>query len=391
MFPDRAKTAPPFTLLVIGRLHGVTRKRLSALLEQAGGRLATRPSAGVDLVALAHDSAATLLFQAPPLELPPCLNHDVTIISETALKRLLRVSPRPNETDRTLGQSDVLRASKLGTEVLGLLEAFDVVEPFHGMYAYRDVLVAREVNRLLDRGYGLDTIVSASISLRQTHASLCDARLIEAPWGEVVQDTCAGLARLDGQFVFPLSHNGPSCDDLFECAEIAEASNDLVAAERLYRKAAAIDRTDAVIPFNLGNVLDAQGRRPDAVRSYYEAVKRDPDFAVAWFNLGVIAEEEGHTSEAISRYYAAVSRQPDFADALFNLALLLTEREIYTEAASLWERFLAISPHGSDTARARRCATLCRLAQTALGGQPWEPKTKNRSGERTSVREALLC
>jgi len=182
-----------------------------------------------------------------------------------------------------------------------------------------------------------------------------------------------------------------SPDDLFERAEISEASGDLTAAERLYRAALAIDHSDPVIPYNLGNVLDAQGRRTEAILAYYEALQRDCDFAEAWFNLGVIDEEEGRITKAIDHYQAAVSKQPNFADALYNLALLLTKREAYETAAPLWDRFIVLSPRGPDAARARQCATLCRLAQSAPLEGPASTAYSNAAELTGSAAQSLLC
>ena len=332
-----------------------------------------------------------VLRAAPPLALPQGLDRRVRLISEMTLKRMLRLATPPLGQDRTLDRDDVLRASKLSPEVLDCLAAFDVVEAVDGKFAYRDVLVAREVRRLLDREYELAAIVEASLALRRSGVSLSEARLLEAPWGELVQQTCGALATLAGQLALPLSHNCASPEDLFERAEVSELSGDLAAAEHFYRAAVAVDRADGAIPYNLGNVLDAQGRRPEAVLAYYEALQRDPDFAEAWFNLGVIDEEEGRIPNAIQHYEAAVSKQPNFADALYNLALLLTEQEVYDAAGPLWERFIRLNPHGPDATRARRNMTLCRMAQSALTNR-WEVTSKsNEVPHGGSASLALLC
>jgi tetratricopeptide (TPR) repeat protein len=332
-----------------------------------------------------------VLRAAPPLALPKGLDGRIRLVSEMTLKRMLRLAPPAVGQDRTLDRDDVLRASKLSPGVLDCLAAFDVVEPVDGKFAYRDVLVTREVRRLLDREYDLAAIVEASLALRRSRVLLSEARLVEAPWGEIVQETCGALASLTGQLTLPLSHYMASSDDLFERAEVSEVSGDLASAEHFYRLAMAVDRGDAAIPYNLGNVLDAQGRRPEAVLAYYEALQRDPDFGEAWFNLGVIDEEEGRLAKAIEHYRAAVSKQPNFANALYNLALLLTEQEVYDAAGPLWERFIALNPHGPDTARARRCVTLCRMAPSAVTNRPPSASKSNEVLPGGSAAQSLLC
>ena len=386
-----AEATTNFSLLVVGRLHGLTRKRLRAVVKQVGGELADRPGRRVDLIAVAHASAPALLRHAPPLALPKGPDLGTRVVSEMTLKRMLRLAPAAAAADRTLDHDDLMRASKLSIEVLHCLIVFDVLEPVDCKFAYRDVLVAREVRRLINSDIDLATIVGASVALRRSRVSLSEARLVEAPWGEVVQEVYGLFASLDGQLPLQLRHERVSADDLFERAEVSEAAGDLPSAEGFYRAAMGIDRTDATFPYNLANVLHAQGRRPEAVLAYYEALQRNPDFAEAWYNLGVIEEEEGRRAEAIKHYRGALTAQPNFADALFNLALLLTEQESYVEAAQLWDRFLALSPHGPDTARARRCATLCRLGQTAVTSRPLSRNVGHPPRPNVSAEEPLLC
>ncbi|HEX2724539.1 MAG TPA: tetratricopeptide repeat protein [Beijerinckiaceae bacterium] len=354
---------PRFSVLVVGRPHGVTRKRLGRLVEQAGGRLAERPGARVDLVVFAHASARAALEAAPPLVLPAGVTAGARVVSESAFRRMLGLTPPPVPGERTLCAADLVRAARLPPDMLACLAAFDVVEPVDDAFAYRDLLVAREVTRLLERGYPLAAIVEAALALRRARRSLSEARLAQTPWGEIVQELSGGFAHLDGQLALPLPHETGDADAVFAAAEACEAGGDLAGAERLYRSAMAIDRADAAIPYNLGNILDAQGRRDEAVLAYYEALQRDPEFAEAWFNLGVIDERDGRLTAAVAHYRAAAFAQPNFADALFNLALLLTQREDYDEAAALWDRFLALEPRGPDADRARKGAALCRLAR----------------------------
>ena len=87
-----------------------------------------------------------------------------------------------------------------------------------------------------------------------------------------------------------------------------------------------------MLPFNLGNVFDAQGRAAEAKIAWQIAVARDPAFAEAWYNLALAAEDEQQTDLAIAQYRRAVQAQPDYADAHFNLALLLTKLDRCDEA-----------------------------------------------------------
>ena len=121
------------------------------------------------------------------------------------------------------------------------------------------------------------------------------------------------------------------------------------------------DTADPVLPFNLGNVFQAEGRAAEAKVAWQIAVARDPAFAEAWYNLALAAEDEEQTDLAIAEYRRAVQAQPDYADAHFNLALLLTKLDRYAEALAIWERFLELDPSSRQAVIAKRAAALCRM------------------------------
>ena len=253
-----------FCLYVVGRLRGLTRQRLSALAAGAGGRVVGRPSSQVDLVAVGHSAAGPSLPDVPPLLRLGDLPAGASNISESGLKRMLGLAPPLPAEHRTLDAADIEQRARLDPDVVRCLALFDVLEPLEERYGYRDLLAAREVARGLRDGLTLHAIVQASFALRQSGRSLSDTRLSEAPWGEIVQSVAGRPGDLKGQFTLPLDEAFESADELFERGEDAEIAGDLAGAERWYGLAMKIDRTDPVIPFNLGNVLDAAGRRGEA-------------------------------------------------------------------------------------------------------------------------------
>lgn len=87
---------------------------------------------------------------------------------------------------------------------------------------------------------------------------------------------------------------------------------------------------------NLGRVLheqhDRRAGKPavagllTAVESYYRlALCVDPQVALYWFNLGVVVEDQGRVSEAIAAYEQALALDGALADAHWNLARLLEQ------------------------------------------------------------------
>jgi tetratricopeptide (TPR) repeat protein len=358
--PPAARPLEEQTLFLLGRVHGLTRRRLEQLVRLRGGKLANKPNARITLIAVAHSAAAHAL-PGGHLRMPVGLPATAALISEHDLRRILGLLRPPAATERTLGSADLERLSGLTPRILSCLRLFDVLEPVDDRYAYRDLVAAREAGRLMARGVELHRVLEAATVLRRRGTHLSETKLAETPSGELLRDLAGQLAELNGQLTMGLDSEVRTVDDLVAAAEEAEENNDLATAENLYATALRADSNDPVLPFNLGNVFDQQGRQAEAKVAWQIAVARDPAFAEAWYNLAMAAEDEAHTDLAIAEYRRAVQARPDFADAHFNLALLLTKAGRYGDALPVWERFLELEPESAQAAIAKRAVTLCRM------------------------------
>jgi tetratricopeptide (TPR) repeat protein len=347
-------------LFLVGRVQGVTRRRLEQLVRGRGGRVAAKPTARVTVIAVGHSAAAKALPDGL-IRLPAGLPDSAPMISEHELRRRLGLLRPPEAVDRSLGTVDLERLSGLTPRLLACLTLFDVVEPVDGRYSYRDVVAAREAGRLLARGIALRQVLEAAVALRRRGSHLAESRLAEGPSGELLRELGGQLAELSGQLTMPLDHEVRSIDDLVAAAERAEESEDLATAESLYTTALRADANDPVIPFNLGNVFDAQERPAEAKIAWQIAVARDPAFAEAWYNLAMAAEDDEHDDLAVAQYRRAVQARPDYVDAHFNLALMLTKLDRYGDALPVWDRVLELAPNSKQAAIAKRAAALCRM------------------------------
>jgi tetratricopeptide (TPR) repeat protein len=347
-------------LFLVGRVHGVTRRRLEQLVRMRGGRLVGKPSARITIIAVGHSAASNVLPDGR-VRMPAGLPASAAMISEHELRRRLGLLRPPETVERSLGAAELERLAALTPRLLSCLALFDVVEPVDARYAYRDLVAAREAGRLLARGIELRQVLEAAIALRRRGGHLAEARLTESPSGALLRELSGQLEELSGQLTMRLDHDVRSVDELVAAAEQAEERNDFATAESLYTTAMRADSNDPVLAFNLGNAFDAQGRAAEAKIAWQIAVARDPAFAEAWYNLALAAEDEEHTDLAIAEYRRAVQARPDYADAHFNLALLLTKLDRYDEALVNWEQFLDLEPQSPQAATAKRAAALCRM------------------------------
>lgn len=142
-----------------------------------------------------------------------------------------------------------------------------------------------------------------------------------------------------------------SGENLFRLASAHHASGRLGEAERCYRQIlkASGTRPDSPMPhFNLGVVLEEQGRLDEAISCYRKAVEIDPSCAVAHYNLGVAFDSQGAIDESIACYRSAVGARPDYPDALYNLAFALEKKGPHEEAIEIYRRVLKIEPRSID-------------------------------------------
>jgi tetratricopeptide (TPR) repeat protein len=362
------------TLFLVGRMHGLTRRRLDTLVRLRAGKVATRPGRTVSLIAFGHSAVARALDDgrvALPTGLPP----SAPLISENVLRRQLGLLGPPEEVDRSMGRGDIERLAGLTPNLVSCLVLFDVLEPVDERFAYRDLVAAREAARLLKRGVAIGDVLEAATALRRRGSNLAEARLTEGPSGELLRDFAGQLAEFSGQLTMRLefgrldfgrqdmgqAQKPRSIDDLLVEAEEAELAGDHATAESLYTTAMRADTADPVLPFNLGNVFQAEGRATEAKVAWQIAVARDPAFAEAWYNLALAAEDDKQTDLAIAQYRRAVQAQPDYSDAQFNLALLLTHLDRCSEALAAWERFLELEPTSKQAGVAQKAIALCRM------------------------------
>jgi tetratricopeptide (TPR) repeat protein len=343
---------------VLGRLRGVTVRRLRLLTQAAGLALTSRPTAA-DVIVLAHNTARSAISNEGELRLRFVPKRDAQLLSERSFKSRIGMSSPRTVADSPYSEGQVAKLAGLDVGQLRTLALYDVVSPAESGLSYTDLIVARAVGRLSVEGAAFPEIIVAALALEERGMSLSGVRLTKASWGELVQVMDDGLAQVDGQLVLSLEGSDVNSDEAFAGAEAYEQAGDLEQAERLYDLAARLDKVDPVIPFNLGNVLDELGREQEAEIAYRQAVARDPKFPDAWFNLGVLQEKVGRVDEALSSYERAFAVEPSYADALHNAALLLMRRREFSAALKLLEQLVRTSQSGAG--EARRLAHLCRL------------------------------
>jgi tetratricopeptide (TPR) repeat protein len=349
---------------VVGRFDRVPRTRLSNEIERRGGKITRRLALASGLV-IGHGAYLRLDDGPLPETLRLARERGCWCLSEHGFLRRLGLLQPAAPVHRTLSLGELARRSSCAEETLALLALFDIIEDHDSRFEFRDLVIARNVQRLLDAGVLLSRIIAAALVVQRRAAEpriLACGRLVRLSDDDLAFQLGQNFADGSGQLHLPLDRGGHlTAAQLFALAEEAEDEERWADAESLYRRVLAVDPRDAVSTFNLSNTVREQGRLGEAERLLRKAVTLDPGFAEAWYNLAHLAESDGGRAAAQSYLQRAIAIDGSYADAIYNLARLRLLDGAPAAAAALYERYLALDRSSRYAERARRALSLCRL------------------------------
>lgn len=126
-----------------------------------------------------------------------------------------------------------------------------------------------------------------------------------------------------------------------------QSGRSAVGIERLER-AIALDATREPYYVNLGAMLRAMGRMPEAGQAYERALALNPDSAIAHNNYSNVLKSLGKPQEAIDHLQQAVRLLPTYTEAWMNLGALFFETDRFEEAEPALRQALVLNPKFFD-------------------------------------------
>lgn len=335
---------------VIGALQAFPLRLATRRVQALGGRLHRNMTRGTTAVVLGRTLLARKSQEFIQHAASTCWQNNVPMLSENALLRLLHTLP-PVPT-ASISRQSMLDQSRLDGETLDLLALFDAFEHHAEPFSFRDVILAKKYAGLVATGASWSAIAKAVHQIGPVGSLTALTLQADGPARIVARDAHS-LTELDGQRLLPLPEIEEDAEDYFGLAETAETAELFAEAATLYEHCTAIDPTDAVAAFNLGNCLRALGNLSEAATAYITAIKRDPDFVEAWFNHGGVLRDLGRIAAARQHLSRAVTLDPAYADAIYNLAALEYDAHDLAEARRWWLLYLELDSTSDWARRAR--------------------------------------
>ncbi len=119
-------------------------------------------------------------------------------------------------------------------------------------------------------------------------------------------------------------------------------------SESLWRWALAVNPVSSMAHYNLGEVLQRDGRLEEAIDHIRLALQGDPTDEQAHYNLGVLLHRRGELDEAVVRYRRAIQINPGKVEARINLGIVLAQRGQLEEAMAQIREALKINPGSAN-------------------------------------------
>ena len=350
------------TVAFTGRLACMSRAEAFEVVRQHGGTPSQAVTRRTNVLVVGELGWPLLDDGRPSNKLSRASSYGIPVVSE---RRFLEWTGKavPDSMHRTYSADQIATLSKLSNGTIDELVRFGLLDPRGGLFGFRDLASARQISKLFADGIALSEIIRSVKEVRQwlPQADLSNLRLHPAAHHGIEIEQPDGRTDKRGQFVLPVTPPEQNADALFERAQAAEEIGDRAEAERLYRVLMKSDPTDAAPPFNLGNMLRADGRKVEAEAAFRAATRADPMFAEAWYNLSDLLDQQGRSEAAINSLRRALHAAPEYVDAMFNLALLLQRSNRHNEAAEYWRRYLVNDGQSEWAARARRSLKFCEM------------------------------
>jgi Flp pilus assembly protein TadD len=154
-----------------------------------------------------------------------------------------------------------------------------------------------------------------------------------------------------------------------------------------WRKAIALDPSNAKARTNLGIALWSAGARDAAIAAFEQAVQLKPNSAEAHNNLGVALVQMERFAEAIAHFRSVLQGNPESAQVLNNLAVALLQNGQAEEAIPLFRKVLQANPRlaashaslGDALLRTGRAAEALAHWRQALETEPDNLATLNQT------------
>ena len=343
--PANEKPFEGQTIVFTGKLSLLPRKEAQELVRKLGGVAADRVTAATTCLVMGEEGYLSGIAKSNKLKRAEKVNEEgghVRIMSESEFLGMAGMEDKSALETKYYSLERILRVfPNLRPDLVKYFAYWGLFKPAvktnaHQYYEFRDLLVFRQIEELLQQGMPLRAIgrrlqeaiePSPQISLQfeefATKGAVISIQRPEAPSPQRTAEQWYEIGyHADG--------NPESYDQAVEA----------------YENALAIDPhyVDAMI--NLANILFHKRELRRAAELLEKAIQEDAENYMVCYNLANIYDELGNLQQAVGLYRRALLYVPQYEPAIFNLALVCEKLGMVEEARQNWRKYLEIEPEG---------------------------------------------
>ncbi len=152
------------------------------------------------------------------------------------------------------------------------------------------------------------------------------------------------LAEASQRYQHVLALDSAHCEASHLMGLVHFQQGELEQAETLIRSAIGEQQGSCRLHCNLGAVLMAGRRYPEAHGTFETALSFDAEDPDARYNLGLAAQAMGRFSEAIDSYQQVLEQQPESFDVKMNLGIALRDAGLLEESEAGFKELLPVAP-----------------------------------------------
>jgi tetratricopeptide (TPR) repeat protein len=397
----------------VGKLAGMSKREVAALVKQQGGSVADEPDAATTWIVVGESESplpgsnlATALEKTLDATVRQALDEGhVRLTGETALWERLGLVEERQDLQHLHTPAMLAELLKVPVAMIRRWHRRGLIRPVREVrrlpyFDFAEVATARRLAELLAAGLSpselekhlaawskylpaierplqqLSLIAGGKKLLArgeeglvgpggQTYFEFLDphgpssAPVQRDPGDESEEDEESGIVSLEAvrekrPHAYDAINDETPPEVLLDMAAEMEDLGELRAATDLYRLVLAKQGPSPEVCFVLADVLYRQGDVTAARERYAMAIELNEEYVEARANLGCVLAELGDRELAIAAFEGALRYHADYADVHYHLARALTDAERADEAREHWARFLQLAPDSPWAVEARR-------------------------------------
>jgi tetratricopeptide (TPR) repeat protein len=360
----------------LGKLSGANRKEAAEVVRQAGGKIANRLAADVDLIVIGDENVHNQDWNLWNDQLDDATRTSfekgtLTILSETQFWE--KYGDQTTESPHTIFTPSMLaKLTGVPMPILRRLQRERLIAPvrqvFRLCYFGREVILPLKImQNMIAAGLSIPAAIDRLRKIgRYKPENLATVRIEGKDLIFVSESGCVDengqkrlpftdevdtvqmpaavdpLAILDSVLESDAESNDPVL--LCEAACELESRGNLQGAADLFRAALASGGANPLINFHLAEILYRQGDLSAACERYFSAIELDENFVEARANVGCVLAELGRDDLALSAFRGALKLHPDYAEVRLYLGLLLKRQNRFDEAEEQFQLFKELMP-----------------------------------------------